>query len=224
MWQSAEVRHASTRRAALAPASSWSVPSLKQSEQTVTQTSGREGSGCSATNLASSPELQAAHLRAPRAAGALPETVEREGNQSEAEDHIRLQRRGQPESGPPAQPERRLHPPETKIQPACRLFAAETQTQAGNPGPLWVLKLCTSRPTLWYSMESWVSSMIRSTSSIDITCREENSPFSGEQGSSHGAQPNASYLVHLLQTLVSDLQPVDHLLFNLSKLQILDLK
>lgn len=75
-----------------------------------------------------------------------------------------------PEWWPPAQPAQRPRPPATAIRPASRRFAANTRTLGwavgrNDPATLWG----SPALTLWYSMASWVSSMMRSTSSIDIT-------------------------------------------------------
>ena len=42
--------------------------------------------------------------------------------------------------------------------------------------------------------------------------------------SPHCPQPAKTYLVHLIQTLISNLQPLDHLHFNLGELNTLDLR
>lgn len=81
--------------------------------------------------------------------------------------------------------------------------------------------------TLWYSMESCVSSKILSTSSIDITCWRGNHslirpPIKLETRPLNAAK--VSHLMHFLQTIISNFQPINDLPLNLSKLQVLDLK
>lgn len=84
--------------------------------------------------------------------------------------------------------------------------------------------------TLWYSTASWVSPMILSTSSMDITCGEEPGSRCGRDpqgGSSSQAPqhcPSHSYLVHFVQTLVAYFQALDDLHFYLGELDVLDLE
>lgn len=59
---------------------------------------------------------------------------------------------------------------------------------------------------------------------MDITCSEEQLISALRQNLQLTWPPRgAAHLVHLLQTLVSDLQPFQNLLLYLSELQILDL-
>lgn len=51
---------------------------------------------------------------------------------------------------------------------------------------------------------------------------EEDSLINSETGAA--TLRSVTYLVHFLQTLISNFQPVNHFLFNLSKLQILHLE
>ena len=74
-------------------------------------------------------------------------------------------------------------------------------------------------------MASWVSSMIRSTSSTDITWRRKNSQLAHWWPADRRREYfPVAHLVHFFQTFISDFQPVDDFPFNLGKLQVLNLK
>lgn len=84
-----------------------------------------------------------------------------------------------PEWWPPAQPAQRPRPLAIANQPASRRFAAQTQKQCLTvTETVWnaLRSLMVPQLTLWYSMASWVSSIMRSTSSIDITWQGTGHP------------------------------------------------